>query len=366
MTNENKQKGFLSPEIVKLSERLAKDPASNLFVSLAEEYIKSGMPEEALVVLMDGLKIHPDFARARVMLGKVYLDKGEFREAKQQFETVIQASPDNLLAHRKLVKIYREEGSIEKAIQSCRVVLNSNPKDEEMKKDLLDLESRQGNIDFAEKNRPKLTAIEQVNSLKNISSSTAEEDPASALELNLVSSEQDVAASKPLEGETGNTIELKEEECSLEEIMDLMGQEGKVEPAAKRGEEELATESLAELYIKQGFYDKGIEVFQALLLKDPANKALLKKFNDATARSKNESKTPPESVETKTERPAPAEMANNPGEGAAIGEVHAEARSKAVEPEPAPSKPSQGKRPNAEKIQKLQAWLEQIKRSRNQ
>jgi len=83
------------------------------------------------------------------------------------------------------------------------------------------LESRQGNIDFAE-NRPKLTAIEQVNSLKNISSSYCRGRSCSALESNLVSSEQDVAASKPLEGETGHTIELKEEECSLEEIMDLM------------------------------------------------------------------------------------------------------------------------------------------------
>jgi hypothetical protein len=40
MKNDNiKQKGSLSPEIVKLSERLAKDPTSKIFMPLAEEYI---------------------------------------------------------------------------------------------------------------------------------------------------------------------------------------------------------------------------------------------------------------------------------------------------------------------------------------
>jgi len=77
---------------------------------------------------MDGLKIHPDFARARVML-TVYRTKGEFKEAKEQFETVIQASPDNLMAHRKLVIIIGRDPSRKRS--SCRVVIDSNPKDEE-------------------------------------------------------------------------------------------------------------------------------------------------------------------------------------------------------------------------------------------
>src|SRR5262245_30997543 len=115
MKNDNTQKGFLSPEIVKLTERLAKDPTSNLFVPLGEEYIKAGMLDEALMVLTDGLKTHPGFISARVTLGKVFLEKQQIKEAKEQFETVIHASPDNLLAHRKLVKIYRDEKDYQKA-----------------------------------------------------------------------------------------------------------------------------------------------------------------------------------------------------------------------------------------------------------
>ncbi len=388
MKNEDKQKGFLSPEIVKLSERLVKDPTSKLFMPLAEEYIKSGMLEEAVMVLMDGLKVHPGFISAHVTLGKVYLGKGQLKEAKEQFETVIQASPDNLLAHRKLVKIYQDEGAIQQAIQSCRVVLSSNPKDEEMKKTLAELEARQRNVATAQKPQPEAITTQQADPTKGTSSPVLKEEPrrpeqpkrleepervVSSQASSISSSpplgaEQDVVASPPSkEGETGRVIELKEEEGSLEEIMNLMGQEGKVEPAAKTTEEEMVTESLAELYIKQGFHDKGVEVYQILFSKDPENKTLLKKLKDALALSRNASKTPVELNEAKAERPAPVEMPNRTEATAVTEEVPAEVRSKAEEPHPsAPFKPSPARRSKAEKIQKLQAWLEQIKRSQKQ
>lgn len=405
MKNEDSQKGFLSPEIVKLSERLAKDPTSKLFMPLAEEYVKAGMLEEAVVVLVDGLKVHPGFVSAHVTLGKVYLEKGQPKEAKEQFESVIQASPDNLLAHRKLVKIYQEEGAIQKAIQSCRVILSSNPKDEMMKKALAELEARQ-NVATAQKSQPELIPTQHADPAKGTSAPVLEKEPKQVEEPKPVVSpqpssisssppppaERDVAASiptkekgadhaielreekqdviastTPKEGKTGHLIELEEEEGSLEEIMNLMGQEGKVEPAAKTAEEELATESLAELYIKQGFYDKGVEIYQILFSKDPENKILLQKLKDAIALSRKASKTPVESNEAKAEKPAPVEIPNRTETAAATEGIHAEARSKVEELPPSASlKPSPARGSKAEKIQKLQAWLEHVKRSQKQ
>lgn len=395
MKNEDTQKGFLSPEIVKLSERLAKDPASKLFMPLAEEYIKAGMLEEAVMVLMDGLKAHPGFTSAHVTLGKVYLEKRQLKEAKEQFETVIQVSPDNLLAHRKLVKIYQEEGAIQQAIQSCQVVLGSNPKDEEMKKALAELEARQRSVATAQKTQPELMTHRHDDPAKVASAPVLEKEPkhveepkpavspqASSIRAappppaeqvvaaSIPTTEKEagrVNASPPPEEEPGRVIELKEEEGSLEEIMNLMGQEGKIETAAKTTEEELATESLAELYIKQGFYDKGVEIYQTLFSKDPENKALLKKLKDAIALSRSASKTPAESDEAKAERPAPVEMPNRPETAAVTEGVHAEMRSQPEESRPSASfRPSPARRSKAEKIQKLQAWLEQVKRSQKQ
>jgi tetratricopeptide (TPR) repeat protein len=137
---ENKGESELSPEIAKLSDKLLKDRSSKLFFPLAEEYIKSGMLEEAIAVLKDGLRIHPGFYAARVSLGKVYFQKGRVAEAKAEFEKVTAKHPDNLLAQKKLVLIYRDEGAIEKARQICESVLLTNPKDDEIRELFSDLQ----------------------------------------------------------------------------------------------------------------------------------------------------------------------------------------------------------------------------------
>ena len=133
MKGPNSSEKPLSPEILKLIEKLEKDPKSKLFVPLAEEYLKGGMLDEASMVLKEGLKIHLKFPSAKTTLAKVYLEKGEIQEARVQFEEVLSANPDNLFAHRKLARIYRTANEFGKAKMSCQAVLSLNPKDPDMK-----------------------------------------------------------------------------------------------------------------------------------------------------------------------------------------------------------------------------------------
>lgn len=130
----------LSPEIIKLTEKMARDPSSRLFVPLAEEYMKCGMTDEAFMVLTDGLKNHPSYVGAHVSLAKLLWQVGKKAEAKREFEEVASANPDNVLAHRYLVQLYREDGQLDQALSSCRMILNLNPKDPEMQKVLGELE----------------------------------------------------------------------------------------------------------------------------------------------------------------------------------------------------------------------------------
>jgi hypothetical protein len=58
-------------EIVKLTERIAKDPKSKLFVPLAEEHKKAGDIETAIRVLTQGLKLNPGYVTARSFLGRL-------------------------------------------------------------------------------------------------------------------------------------------------------------------------------------------------------------------------------------------------------------------------------------------------------
>src|SRR3972149_10303028 len=101
----------LLPNIARLSEVLQKDPGSRLFYPLAEEYVKINMLEEAVQVLTEGLKRHPEMLSARVTLGKVHFEQGNLNDARKEFEEVLTAHPDNLMALKKLSVIYRRQGA---------------------------------------------------------------------------------------------------------------------------------------------------------------------------------------------------------------------------------------------------------------
>ncbi|HET6514744.1 MAG TPA: tetratricopeptide repeat protein [Thermodesulfovibrionales bacterium] len=118
-------------EIEKLRLRVEKDQSSRLFLPLAEEYRKAGMPDEAIAVLSKGLERHPGYTSARVAIGRLYLEKNMFEEAKAEFEKVISVAPDNLFAHRKLADIYRDLGDKEKAAAQYRTLLSLNPLDDD-------------------------------------------------------------------------------------------------------------------------------------------------------------------------------------------------------------------------------------------
>ncbi|MCP9438405.1 MAG: tetratricopeptide repeat protein [Nitrospira sp.] len=118
-------------EIDRLALIVAKDPGSKAFLSLAEEYGKAGMWEEAAAVLEDGLKTYPNFITAMVALGRAYDQLGQSVKAAAILEEAVRISPENLRAHRTLAKIYASHGRKDAAVQSCRVILAVNPQDQE-------------------------------------------------------------------------------------------------------------------------------------------------------------------------------------------------------------------------------------------
>jgi len=133
--------GGISPEIARLASQLSKDPKSKLFIPLAEEYMKEGMVEEAIMTLDDGLRHNPGYMSARVMLGKAYLNKGDVDNSCTQFEAVVKAVPDNLYAHKKLGEIYVHQGRRDEAIKSFKILSMLNPADEDAVSKLKTLES---------------------------------------------------------------------------------------------------------------------------------------------------------------------------------------------------------------------------------
>jgi tetratricopeptide (TPR) repeat protein len=127
-------------EIVKLTERISRDPKSKLFVPLAEEYKKAGDIEMAVHVLLEGLKQNPSYVTARSFLGRLLMEKGDLVGAQKEFEEVVKAIPDNLLAQKKLGDLYALQKNPSEALKHYKIVVALNPGDEELVSLVADLE----------------------------------------------------------------------------------------------------------------------------------------------------------------------------------------------------------------------------------
>ena len=88
-----------------LRRRVEANPASIAFATLADEYRRAGMLNEAITTCQTGLRRHPSYLSARVTLGTALLEAGRYDEARAELETVLRSSPDNLAAIRGLAHI---------------------------------------------------------------------------------------------------------------------------------------------------------------------------------------------------------------------------------------------------------------------
>ncbi len=104
-----------------LKRRLELDPSSRLFVTLAEEYRKTGRLSEALSTLQKGLLAHPNYLSAHVALGRAYLEAGQITEAIATFTKVLSNDPGNLVSAKSLADIYLSRGEGVEAIKKYKL-----------------------------------------------------------------------------------------------------------------------------------------------------------------------------------------------------------------------------------------------------
>ena len=209
-----------------------KEKADRFFIPLAEEYIKSGMLDEAIAVLKEGLQSYPNYLGARVSLGKAYLEKGMVNEAIEELEYVVQLSPDNIFALRKLVSLYKDLGRIDQAITACETLLIFSPKDKEIAEMLSNL---------------MIENMERIQKIEEIS----------------------------IKGHVTSTIYPKDE--GIDFTSSWAVESGEEKENGKAGEE-LLTETMGDLYVTQGEMEKGVDIYRRILEREPENESVRKKL----------------------------------------------------------------------------------------
>ena len=131
-----------NPKLAELARKLEKEPGSRLFLDLAREYYQAGRLDQAAEVCSKGLRHHPSYLSARVLLGRTYHDLGRSDEARFEMETVLAQAPDNLLARRVVAEISVDQGDLPGALERYHALLAFNPKDEDAGRKIKEIEAR--------------------------------------------------------------------------------------------------------------------------------------------------------------------------------------------------------------------------------
>ena len=92
-------------ELDKLERQYQENPEGTAFAPLANAHRKLGNIERALDILQGGLFHHPDYAPARIVLGRCYLDQGHDDAAEREFGRVLDRDQENVIALQALADI---------------------------------------------------------------------------------------------------------------------------------------------------------------------------------------------------------------------------------------------------------------------
>ncbi|MDI6754693.1 MAG: tetratricopeptide repeat protein [Thermodesulfobacteriota bacterium] len=191
---------------------------SPLFSQLAEAYRLQGRYDEAIDTCRKGLEKNPDALRGRLILGRCYLEKGMVAEAKGELEKVAEGIEECLSVYKLLSQVYLQEKNIDRALEVLRKALYFPPEEEKPKKGMTPLE---------------MDLLQQ-----KIKPALAPTPP---------DSQEDAA----------------EERKSI------------AEKVAKKA---IQTDTLAEIYIKQGHPEKALSIYKEILSRDPENIQVKEKY----------------------------------------------------------------------------------------
>jgi tetratricopeptide (TPR) repeat protein len=93
--------------ITKFEERIRANPLTPEFAKLANYYLINGNIDEAINILNLGLNFYPEYVTARLLLGKCYLANRYYFDAKKIFESLLIEYPEMGIA-KKYIDIAEE------------------------------------------------------------------------------------------------------------------------------------------------------------------------------------------------------------------------------------------------------------------
>ncbi len=348
-----------NPRIDELRKRLEREPGSRLFAQLAEELRKDGNLADAIRVCREGLQKHSQYPSARMTLGRALFDNGDLGAARVEFQAVLKGAPDNILAARLLAESLEGLEDWTAAQAQYKKALLMAPGDKQLQAHLEAVEARlrapgpaAAALPEGEEPAPiKLSIVDEPMELEHPFESRATQVGGAPTPAEIMASTIPVSVSEvqeefelerphaapsvslkppPTEPDPTATIRMPhpppDEIVEFDEAPTMPGTfPGAVlevefeettpsppkpvaaeEPAAavepEPPSEEIASVTLADLYLRQGFKDKAAEVLAQLLAREPGNERAQARLQEIQTSAAASPSSPPEDSVTDARR----------------------------------------------------------------
>lgn len=226
-------------DIKSLEEQFAKSPDSLCFARLSDLYLKAGLVDDAVHVARQGVTKHPRYLSGQRALSLACHAKGLNDEAMAALKSVTEALPEDVQSQKLLGRLLAEAGDQGAARLTFMTALEFAPDDVECRLELESLE--------------RFAVVEET-------VFAADEDDEEIIE----------------------DLEMLEEE---QPDSGFQYTPAAIEPDSLPGAQHdpLSTGTLAELYVTQGFIHKALEIYRAILVDNPADRAVAERVVELEA-----------------------------------------------------------------------------------
>lgn len=274
-------------EIQKLERLHSEHPEGRYFVPLGDRYRKLGMVEQAEALLREGLTRHPDYLSAHIVLGGCLADRGAADGAADEFRYVLSVDPQNLIALRTLGELAAAGGRGAEAERWYRDLLTVDPMNKEARQALDALAGDPS----SEVGEPGSETMEwgEIAFTPPPSDSAATDDGYDEFAYGDLSLPGDDPETAPSTGEA-----LAEPEAEFASI--ARAESFRVEAAfdSDTDADEVVTETIADLYTRQGLHDRAAEVYRELIRRRGGDAALEARLERAERAARGEPEPDPE------------------------------------------------------------------------
>lgn len=255
-----------------------KNPRSRVFAPLAESFRKLGMIDDALKILREGIRHHPNYALGYIVLAHCYYDQEKYDLTYSTLRPIIAENADNISLQKIFAQACIHLGHLEEALEVYKYLLFMNPQDkffaDQVKKleDDLMVGHKKIGIDQLIKSPdlPKLVPVE-----------TSEDDwvqvdfarPEEKQEVEAPAPTDEWSMEKPgtlhplLESESIPKRDLEDDYYADE--FDEYGNIEEVNDSSVKLDAPYISHTLIDLYCAQSYFDKAIELLQKMLELNP-------------------------------------------------------------------------------------------------